>query len=71
MQNQQLPNADLYRNNLVFGDPLEKIWKECVFGFCGIQTFDRRMFRVVADRTEWLSEVAILWINISQKASDL
>lgn len=46
----------------VFGDPLQRIWKDCIFDFCGITIFDRIMFRVVADSTNavremWLEEV--------------
>ena len=45
-----------------FGDPLENIWKQCVFGFCGIEMAYRKMFRTIADsslerRREWLDEV--------------
>ena len=51
--------------NTVFGDPLENLWKACVFGFCGIQTFDRKLFRVVVssteqERKEWLNDAAKL-----------
>ncbi|MCQ6562982.1 NAD(P)H-dependent oxidoreductase [Paenibacillus mendelii] len=35
----------------IFGDPLENIWKSCVFEFCGVNRFDRRMYRVIADST--------------------
>lgn len=50
------------REKLIFGDPLERIWKDCVFDFCGIKKFHRKMFRVVAsstpkERTLWLEEV--------------
>ena len=46
----------------VFGDPLETLWKNCVFHFCGVNHFYRKMFRVIADSTpdarrEWLKEV--------------
>lgn len=45
----------------VFGDPLNRLWKDCIFDFCGISVFDRIMFRVVADsnqteREEWLNQ---------------
>jgi NAD(P)H dehydrogenase (quinone) len=50
------------RENAVFGDPLERIWKDCIFGFCGIGDVRRRMFSVVVtssllDRVQWLGEV--------------
>jgi putative NADPH-quinone reductase len=45
-----------------FGDPLETIWKNCVFGLCGVSSFRRRTFQVVVNstpelRAEWLLEV--------------
>lgn len=45
-----------------FGDPLETIWKNCVFGLSGINNFYRKMFGVVVTSTEdqrkkWLKEV--------------
>jgi putative NADPH-quinone reductase len=56
-------NTEEARESAVFGDPLEHIWKDCIFGFCGLERYHRRMFRVVADsnlkqRREWLKEVA-------------
>lgn len=50
------------REDAAFGDPLQRLWKDCVFGFCGVHAFDRCMFRVVADSTAeeragWLEEV--------------
>lgn len=46
----------------VFGDPLERIWRDCIFDFCGIKKLERRIFRVIAESTyeqrrEWLGEV--------------
>jgi putative NADPH-quinone reductase len=51
------------REREVFGDPLENIWKKCVFGLCGITDVTRRTFSVVivsdlAQRRVWLEEVA-------------
>jgi putative NADPH-quinone reductase len=50
------------RELAVFGDPLETIWKNCIFGFCGVHQVHRRMFEVVAtatpqQREAWLAEV--------------
>ncbi len=55
-------NTDSERENLVFGDPLETIWKNCIFGLCGITRFYRRMFSIIVtsteiQRSEWLTEV--------------
>ncbi|WP_410508408.1 NAD(P)H-dependent oxidoreductase [Methanosarcina hadiensis] len=46
----------------VFGDPLEVLWKKCIFDFCGVKTFYRKMFGVVVTskpekRQNWLKEV--------------
>jgi NAD(P)H dehydrogenase (quinone) len=46
----------------LFGDPLENLWKTCVFGFCGVDDFLRRNFEPVIlstpeQRSGWLAEV--------------
>jgi NAD(P)H dehydrogenase (quinone) len=46
----------------VFGDPLENLWKTCIFGFCGVQDFLRRNFESIImstpdERAKWLGEV--------------
>ena len=55
-------NTEPERERKVFGDPLETIWKNCVFGLCGVTLFYRRTFSVVITSTEsqrrkWLDEV--------------
>ncbi len=55
-------NTEATRENDYFHDPLEHIWKACVFGFCGIEKTHRTMFRIIADSTPeqravWLQEV--------------
>ena len=55
-------NTPVEREQKVFCDPLERIWKDCIVSFCGVQTFRRRMFGVIVTSTEhqrkaWLSEV--------------
>jgi len=55
-------NTPAEREQAVFGDPLETLWKNCIFGLCGVQTFYRRMFGIVVTSTEeqrmkWLQEV--------------
>ena len=55
-------NTQPEREEQVFGDPLETIWKNCVFGLCGVNVFYRRMFSVVVtstgeERKQWLEEV--------------
>ena len=55
-------NTPAERERAVFGDPLETIWKNCIFDLCGVKTFFRRMFSVVVtssrqQRAQWLQEV--------------
>lgn len=55
-------NTENQREKDVFGDPLETIWKNCIFGLCGITNFHRRMFNVIVTSTEdqrrdWLIDV--------------
>jgi NAD(P)H dehydrogenase (quinone) len=55
-------NTPWKREEEVFGDPLERLWKECIFALCGVPTFTRRMFGVVVtstpqERAQWLEEV--------------
>jgi NAD(P)H dehydrogenase (quinone) len=56
-------NTERVREQTVFGDPLEALWENCIFGLCGVPTIHRKLFSVVitsseAERTAWLSEVA-------------
>ena len=58
-------NTPEEREREVFGDPLENIWKRCVFELCGVNAFHRRMYRIIVtsapeQRREWLDEVARL-----------
>jgi len=55
-------NTGTEREKNVFGDPLEAIWKNCIFDLCGVTNFYRRTFNVVVvsseeRRKEWLKEV--------------
>ncbi len=61
-------NTPQERERAVFGDPLEAIWKNCIFGLCGVNNFYRKNFGVIvtstpAQRVEWLEEVQ----NITDK----
>ncbi len=54
-------NTSEPRENEIFGDPLERLWKDCIFDFCGVKNFYRRMFRIVCvstpeKRADWLVE---------------
>jgi putative NADPH-quinone reductase len=55
-------NTPPQREAAVFGDPLETIWKNCIFGLCGVENFCRKNFAVVVtstpeERKTWLQEV--------------
>jgi putative NADPH-quinone reductase len=55
-------NTPEERENNVFGDPLENLWRKCIFEFCGVTDFHRRMFRTMVQSTPeqrlgWLEEV--------------
>jgi NAD(P)H dehydrogenase (quinone) len=55
-------NTPKERELLVFGDPLEILWKNCIFDFCGVKNFYRKMFGVIVtselgERQAWLKEV--------------
>ena len=54
-------NTPPEREARVFGDPLERIWKNCIFGLCGVSRVERRSFSVVvtstkAERESWLAQ---------------
>jgi NAD(P)H dehydrogenase (quinone) len=55
-------NTEAGREKNVFGDPLETIWKNCIFDLCGVANFHRRIFNVIvtstkAQRKGWLDAV--------------
>lgn len=58
-------NTPCEREMAVFGDPLENLWKNCIFGLCGVKTFYRKNFGVIVtstpeQRQQWLAEAAEL-----------
>ncbi len=55
-------NTPAEREMAAFGDPLETLWKNCVFGLCGVRNFHRETFGVVVtssegQRNQWLDKV--------------
>jgi putative NADPH-quinone reductase len=49
------------REARVFGDPLERIWKDCIWGLCGVARVERRTFGPVVtstpfEREAWLAD---------------
>jgi NAD(P)H dehydrogenase (quinone) len=50
------------REQEAFGDPLQLLWKNCIFDLCGVKTFYRETFTVVVtstpeERQGWLRKV--------------
>lgn len=55
-------NTPTERELAVFGDPLETLWKNCIFGLCGVPLVVRKNFAVVVTSTDdqrqaWLEDV--------------
>lgn len=55
-------NTSKERETEVFGDPLETIWKNCIFDLCGVKNFYRKMYRIIVTSTQkerelWLKDV--------------
>ncbi len=55
-------NTEIQREKEVFGDPLQTLWKNCIFDLCGVPDFYRRTFAVIVtsspqQRKNWLSEI--------------
>ena len=61
-------NTEPEREKSVFGDPLEAIWKNCIFDLCGVRTFHRRTFSIIITSTE---EQRRQWLHDVQKLVDL
>jgi NAD(P)H dehydrogenase (quinone) len=48
------------REREIFGDPLEGLWKKCIFDFCGVKNVQRRTFSiVVTSRLEEVRQIVI------------
>ena len=62
-------NTGTEREKSVFGDPLETLWKNCIFGLCGVTNFHRITFNIIVtstdeQRKQWLREVKEIVINL-------
>ena len=56
-------NTPEQRELSVFNDPLDSLWRNCIFELCGVAEVYRKMFAVVVtstatERVSWLAEVA-------------
>ncbi|MBI5679714.1 MAG: NAD(P)H-dependent oxidoreductase [Methanobacterium sp.] len=55
-------NTSKERETDLFKDPLETIWKNCIFDLCGVNKFYRKIYRIVVtstpqERALWLEDV--------------
>ena len=62
------------REQRAFGDPLDALWRRCIFDLCGVRTFQRRMFSVIVtstpqQRLEWLEEAKELCRSVFQQGA--
>ncbi len=60
-------NTEFEREKKVFGDPLETIWSNAIFGLCGIPAFHRRMFNAMVTST---NDQRSIWLEIVRKDMD-
>lgn len=68
-------NTPKAREQNAFGDPLESLWRRCIFDLCGVRTFHRKMFTVVVTSTKnqrlrWIEEAKELCRIAFQHGSD-
>jgi NAD(P)H dehydrogenase (quinone) len=64
-------NTSRERETSLFGDPLETLWKNCIFGLCGVTSVVRRMYAPTSTSTpeqrgSWLAEVEALVENTAE-----
>jgi putative NADPH-quinone reductase len=62
-------NTTAERERTAFGDPLERIWRDCVFGLCGVTTVHREVFGAVVtstdeERAAWLDRVGAVIASV-------
>jgi putative NADPH-quinone reductase len=58
-------NTPPAREAEVFGDPLERLWRDCILQFCGVPRIVRETFSVIvtstpAQRQQWLERTRVL-----------
>lgn len=60
-------NTPARREMEAFGDPLETLWKKCIFGLCGVSEFYRKMYGVVVTSTP---EERQIWLEDARATID-
>ena len=69
-------NTPPEREREAFGDPLDAIWRRCVFELCGVKDVRRKTYSVVVtstaeQRREWLADAAALVTDAFPKTGEL
>ena len=63
------------REHQAFGDPLETLWRSCIFALCGVEDFHRKTYGVIVtstpeERAAWLEEAKDMVARIFQFQND-
>jgi NAD(P)H dehydrogenase (quinone) len=53
-------NTAREREERIFGDPLDAIWKKCIFDLCGVADVRRRTFETIVTSTP---EIRLTWLG--------
>jgi NAD(P)H dehydrogenase (quinone) len=66
-------NTPVAREDAVFGDPLGRIWRDCVLGYCSKAHVERALFGVVAtstaaERADWLVQAGDMALALHNHA---
>jgi NAD(P)H dehydrogenase (quinone) len=69
-------NTPAEREKKAFGDPLDTLWRKCIFDLCGVRNFHRRMFSVVVtstpeQRRTWLKDAQELCRSIFRQVASV
>jgi putative NADPH-quinone reductase len=60
-------NTSKEREENIFLDPLETLWKNCIFYLCGIKVYYRKIFRILVTSSE---EQRKLWLKETEQVID-
>jgi len=65
-------NTPADRERSAFGDPLEALWRRCIFDLCGVCSVHRKMFGVIVtstltERQAWLREAQELCRSVFRR----
>ena len=69
-------NTPLDREQAVFGDPLDRMWREGILRYCGVRHVRRALYGVIAastaaDRAGWLADAKVLALQMRDLAVEV